>query len=168
MKFKNLKRTSSIKGILTFRVSFFFFRASPAALGSSRLRVMSELQLPTPQPQQYGIWAASATYTTAHSNAILNPLNEARDQIRILMDTTHICFCCTTVGTLLIFYVLGWQMHTFKWNIFPNLIIVKCQFFLVNMKSFDSLGLDALVVRCSNWRIPNLFSPCLPTCHTYT
>ena len=30
---------------------------------------------------------------------ILNPLGEARDQTLILMDTSQICFHCTTVGT---------------------------------------------------------------------
>ena len=40
------------------------------AYGSSWLGVESELQLrPMPQPQQLQIWATSATYTTAHSNA---------------------------------------------------------------------------------------------------
>ena len=34
-----------------------------------RLGVQSELQLPTPQPQQLGIQATSTTYATAHSNA---------------------------------------------------------------------------------------------------
>ena len=33
-----------------------------------RLRVKSELQPPQPQPQQQGIQAMSATYTTAHGN----------------------------------------------------------------------------------------------------
>ena len=36
-----------------------------------RLGIESELQLlPTPQPQQCSIWAASATYTTAHGKAL--------------------------------------------------------------------------------------------------
>ena len=30
---------------------------------------------------------------------ILNPLSKARDQPCILMDTSQICFLCTTVGT---------------------------------------------------------------------
>lgn len=44
--------------------------------------------------------------------------------------------------------VLGWQIQTFQCNFFPNLMKVRCQLFS-NMRSFDSLGLDALVVRCS-------------------
>ena len=44
------------------------------------------------QPWQLGIWAASATYTTAHGNCqIPDPLSEARDWY------PH--FPCTTVGT---------------------------------------------------------------------
>ena len=31
---------------------------------------------------------------------ILTPLIEARDGILVLMNTSQICFCCTTVGTL--------------------------------------------------------------------
>ena len=54
--------------IVNFYVSFF--RAIPAAYGSSRLGVELELQGPaTPQPQQCIICAASVTYTTAHGNA---------------------------------------------------------------------------------------------------
>ena len=30
---------------------------------------------------------------------ILNPLSEARDQTRILMDTIRVCFCCAMTGT---------------------------------------------------------------------
>ena len=67
-----------------------------------RLVVESELQLrPTSQPLQYGIQAASVTYTTAHGNArSLTHWAEAKDRTRILMDTSQICFCCSTTGTL--------------------------------------------------------------------
>lgn len=56
------------------------FRATPAAHEVPRLRVESEPQ-PTPQPQQHGIRAVSATYTiaTARYRRILNPLSETRD-----------------------------------------------------------------------------------------
>ena len=41
------------------------------------------------QPQQCGIRAVSATYTTAHSQ-ILDPLSTARDRTRVLMDTSRV------------------------------------------------------------------------------
>ena len=41
---------------------FCLFRATPAG-------VQSELQLPTPEPRQCQIWAVSATYARAYSNA---------------------------------------------------------------------------------------------------
>ena len=46
-----------------------------------------------PQPQQHGIRAASATYTTSsQQHLILNPLSEARDRTCVLMDATQIHF----------------------------------------------------------------------------
>ena len=47
------------------------FRAAPAAYGSSQASRSNQSHScqPTAQPQQLGIWASSATYTTAHSNA---------------------------------------------------------------------------------------------------
>ena len=38
----------------------------------------------------------SATYTTAH---MPHPLSKDRDQTHVLMDTSQICFQCTTIGT---------------------------------------------------------------------
>ena len=57
--------------IMIFFFFFFFFRAELSALwrfpgqGSN----WSCSHQPMPQPQQFGIWATSATYTTAPSNA---------------------------------------------------------------------------------------------------
>ena len=48
-----------------FFVFFVFLRPHPWHMESPRLGVLSKLQL----PQQRGIRAASATYTTAHGNA---------------------------------------------------------------------------------------------------
>ena len=67
-----------------------------------RLRVELELQLPTyTTATELGIQASSATYTTAHGNtrSLTHSLSEARDQTRILMDTSLIRFCCTMMGT---------------------------------------------------------------------
>ena len=44
---------------------FVFSRVVPKAYGGSQARGL----WPTPQTKQHGIWAMSATYTTAHSNA---------------------------------------------------------------------------------------------------
>ena len=50
---------------------FCLFRAAPVAYGGSQARglIGAVAALPTPEPQQHGIRAASATYTTAHGNA---------------------------------------------------------------------------------------------------
>ena len=55
----------------------FFFRAAPGTYGGSQARGrigataagLHHTCWLTPQPQQHKIWAASATYTTAHGNA---------------------------------------------------------------------------------------------------
>ena len=48
--------------------------------------------------------AESELQLTAKRDQIPNPLNEARDQTRILMDTSWICLRCTTMGTPEIIY----------------------------------------------------------------
>ena len=50
-----------------------FFRAAPAAFGSSQARgqIGTAAAGLRPQPHQYGIWAMSLTYIEAHSNARL-------------------------------------------------------------------------------------------------
>ena len=63
----------SIALVLKNDLFFFFFcllRATPTAQGRSQARGLnwSCSHWPTPQPQQCQIWAASLTYTTAHSN----------------------------------------------------------------------------------------------------
>ena len=54
-----------------FILFYCLFRATPAAYGSSQARgfILFFIFLgPIPQPQQHGIQAVSATYTTVHSN----------------------------------------------------------------------------------------------------
>ena len=73
---------------------FAFSRAAPAAYGGSQARglIGAVAAKPMPEPQQRGVPAASATYTTAQGNVreILNPLSKARDQTHILMDTSRV------------------------------------------------------------------------------
>jgi len=47
---------------------------------------------PTPQLQQCWIGASSAAYTTAHGNAIINPLSKARGRTQVLMDASLVCY----------------------------------------------------------------------------
>ena len=52
-----------------FFLSFSLFRAAPAAYGGSQAPNQSRSHRPTPQPQQHGIQAMTATFSTAHGNA---------------------------------------------------------------------------------------------------
>ena len=69
----------------------FLFRATPAAYGSSWVRVELELQLPA-----YTIITATLDLSCIcdlhlylQQHQILNPLREARDKTYILMDTVR-------------------------------------------------------------------------------
>ena len=76
--------------------SFFFFGLFLGLhlkhMEVPRLGNKSQLQpAPQLQPQQCGIRAASATYTTAYRNASsLSPLSEARDQTCVFMDASWV------------------------------------------------------------------------------
>ena len=54
-------------------------------------------------PQQHGIWAVSAAYTTAQQYWIPNPLSEARDQTQNLMVPSQIRFYRAMMGTPALF-----------------------------------------------------------------
>ena len=66
-----------------------------------RLGIKSELQLlATATATATPDLSESATYTTAHSNArSFDPLSKARDGTQILIDSSRVCFHCTTAGT---------------------------------------------------------------------
>ena len=70
-------------------------------VGVPRLGAESELPLPA-------YTTATATPDLSHvcdlqhssqQHWIPNPLSEAKDLTHILIDTSHTCFCCTTIGT---------------------------------------------------------------------
>ena len=100
-----LEKTAQARDFFVCLVGWFF-RAEPTACGGSQTRVWiragaaglrhshSNARLEPP----------SVTYTTAHSIStqqcqILNPLSEARDWTRFLMDASQICFHWATTGT---------------------------------------------------------------------
>ena len=55
--------------LLNIKFFFCFFRAAPMEYVNFQESNQSCSCWPTPQPQQHVIWASSATYTPAHSNA---------------------------------------------------------------------------------------------------
>ena len=84
-------------------IHIHFFRATPAAHGSSQARGRmgtTAIGLPHSWSESH-LWPTPHPWPTQHSQQcwIPNPLGEARDWTRILVDTCWSCFCCTTVGT---------------------------------------------------------------------
>ena len=58
----------AIAGTLVFTHFFFLFRATLVASGSFQARRSNRSYSCQPTPQQRGIWASSATYTTVHDH----------------------------------------------------------------------------------------------------
>ena len=85
---------------------FVFLGPLPRYMEVPRLGVKLELKLPA-YTTTTATWDPSHTCDLQHSSwwqGNLNPLSEARDETWILKDTSQICFCCTTVGTPMIFF----------------------------------------------------------------
>ena len=91
--------------LISFYFIFCFLGLHLRHMEVPRLGVESELQLP-------GYTTATATTTAMQDlscvcglhdgswqHQILNPLSEASNQTHILMDTSHVRLCCTTMGT---------------------------------------------------------------------
>ena len=88
---------------LPYSIFLFFGRwgAKLTTYGGSHAMVQSELQLP-PYTTATATWDPSHICDLHHSpqqHWIPDPLREARDRIRFLMDTSRIHFCCPTMGT---------------------------------------------------------------------
>ena len=93
------------------KIFFCLLRATPVAHGSSQARGSNQSCScrPTPQPQQRQIRAASATYTTAHSNA--GSLTRW-DETCNFMVPSQIRFHCATTGTLDFYCILKLWTHS--------------------------------------------------------
>ena len=82
---------------------FFFclFRASHSAYGGSQARDQIRATAASLYHSHSNIGSEPYLQTTPQLKArwILNPLSKTRDQTRILMDTSRICFHCTSMGT---------------------------------------------------------------------
>ena len=96
-----------------FFLSFFFFlfRAAPWPMEVPRLRVKSKLQLPAyATAADTGMTDLSLVCDLHHSSQpckILNPLSRAKDQTRIIMDTSWVCYCWAIMGATYFFSFLG-------------------------------------------------------------
>ena len=80
---------------------FLYLGLHPWHMEVPRLGVSSELQLlacstatVTQDPSR--VWNL---HHSSWQHWVPNPLSEARDQTRVLVDTSQICFRCTTTGT---------------------------------------------------------------------
>ena len=86
-----------------FAFYFIFLGLHPHHVEVPRLGVKLELQLPAyTSATAKATWDPSRVCHLHHSSQqhwIFNPLSEARDQTRILMDTSGICFRWATMGT---------------------------------------------------------------------
>ena len=88
--------------LFIYLVFWSFLGPLPQHVEVPRLGVKLELSA-TPQPQQHGIWAESATYTTAHGNA--GPLTHwARSGLEPATSWLLVRFVnyCTRMGTLIL------------------------------------------------------------------
>ena len=92
--------TCQVEGVLSFFSFFCFLGLHLRHMDVSGLAVESELQLPA---------YATATATpdlsricnhSSLQHQILNPLSEPRDGTLILVNTSRVCYCRATVGTL--------------------------------------------------------------------
>ena len=105
-----------------FHAFFFplvFLGPRPWHVEVPRLGIEPALQLPalTPQPQQRRIWAASATYTTAHDNAGFLT-HWARPGIKPTSSWILVGFVTTKPQRELpLSYLLSWWTHFDDWGI---------------------------------------------------
>ena len=98
------------------KILIFFFRAPPADMEVPRLGVESELQLPA-YITATAMWDLSRVCQLYHSSWqhwILNPLSEARDCTREIMDTSQVSLLLSHYWELRDYFFLSCfqaQMH---------------------------------------------------------
>ena len=124
-----------VEGLKLFNLppfkQFFILGLYPWHMEVPRLRLKSELHLPayttataTPDP--------SHLFDLHHSLGqcwILNPLSKARDQTRVLRDTSRIHYCWATMGTP----ILHLLRYSFTWRVPCILLKVKASDPLLKM-----------------------------------
>ena len=122
---------------------FFWFFSEPAlmAYGSSQARgqIRARAAGLGYSHSNSGFWAESDLHYSSQQRRIPDPLSKARDQTRILMDTSQVRFHCTTKGTPInVFLIL--TSYVFQivllFSFFPFLkyswFTIMCPFLLYN------------------------------------
>ena len=141
-----------------------------------RLGVESELQL-------WAYTTATATsdpscicdlHNSSQQRRIINPLSESRDQTCILMDTSWIRFCCTTMGTPVSFGLLktwgdsgpaGGRLSALSLHpewLCGEVDMMSCASWEGRDRKINGRGEKApLTLNCSQWYpcFPSLWSP---------
>ena len=99
---------------------FAFFKAACLAYGSSQATGYNQRssRQPTANPQQSRIQAAPANYRSP----ILKPLNEARDQTLVFMDTSQVHYHSATMGTYPFFCI-----KEYSYNMTPASLTCKLE-----------------------------------------
>ena len=126
-----VNQDSILSSLFFLFLSFFFvFLGLPQwHMEVSRLGVKSELHL-LAYTTAAAMWDLSCICNLHHSSSqcqILNPLIEANDRTRILMDTSQFCYLRATTGTpsllfsyiifVLVWFLLGF--FSFPWTCYP-------------------------------------------------
>ena len=99
--FSTSSPTFVICGLFFFFFFLFLLRATLVAYGSSKARVWIRAMAPA-YATETTTTDPSCVYDVHHSlwqHQILNPLSEARDKTRNLMDSCWVCFHWATMGT---------------------------------------------------------------------
>ena len=80
---------------------YYFLGPHPQPMEVPRLGVELELQLPayTTATATEDLSCVCDLHHSSQQCQISNPLSEARDRTHLLMDTSQISLCCTTMGT---------------------------------------------------------------------
>ena len=104
-------------GLVSRYTTFLLFRVTPMAYGCSqaRGRIGATLLASTPATVTGNPSLTCDIYHSSWQCQIPDPLSEARDRTHILMYPSRICFCCTTMGTLMI--------HNFYELIYTSLLL---------------------------------------------
>ena len=80
------------------KARFFFFRATHVAYGGSQAR--NQIRATAAGLHHSHSHARTKPASVIQQRRIFSPLSGARDQTYILMDTSRVHFCWTTMGTL--------------------------------------------------------------------